>query len=223
MAAPQFGSEGAGLGGAGSAAASIPVPTTPSAAAGVLDLVFLYYEATIAEGSVTVPSGFTEVPDSPIEVNGVGEGFVLRVYGKSATVDTGTYDFTLPISTWRDGVAVRFSGVDTAARFDVTNSGLNINVSTTSPVVSDTTTGADELWVWAVANFQAGSTTFGGSFTKRSDQGEVAIATLTQTSAGPSGSLTATHPSAVDAAWLGALKAPVAAGGPSSGQFFALF
>lgn len=220
--AATFGSAGTGVGGGAGPTFPCAVPTTPAAGAGVYDLVFVYYEATLADGSVTPPAGFTEAPDSPIEVIGSGQGFVLRVYGKPAVVNTGTYDFTLPSSAWREGGAIRCSGVNTTAPFDVTNAALSTTSVTTSPAVSDTTSGSNELWVWAVANFQAGSTTFGGSFTKQSDQGEVAIATLAQTSPGASGSLTATHPSACDAAWLGALK-PSAGSGPNLGQFFAMF
>jgi hypothetical protein len=223
MVAPDFGSAGAGLGGAGSAAASFQLPATPAAADNVFDLVFLYYEATLAEGAVTPPIGFTEAPDSPIEVDGDGEGFTLRIYGIPAVANSGTYDFTLPISTWREGVAIRFSDVDTDDPYDVTNSAGDATSNGTTPAVGDTTTGTDRLWVWVTGNFAAATTTFSGGFTKRADTGELAVATLAQASAGPSGSLSATHSATVDAAWLGALN-PVPGSAPSNaGQFFAFF
>jgi hypothetical protein len=216
-----FGSAGTGLGGAASAAANFPVPATPAAGAGVYDIVFLYYEAALVDGTVTPSAGFTELTESPIEVIGSGQGFVLRIYGKLAAVDTGTYNFTLPFSTWREGVVIRLSGVDTTSPVDVTNISSNTGSVTTSTAVSDTSTGDGQLWVWAVSNYQAGTTTFGGSFTKRADTGEVAVATLAQASAGASGSLTATHSSACDAVWLGSFK-PVAPPANTT-RFFALF
>jgi hypothetical protein len=214
MAAPAYGTA-TGLGGASGSTANVLVPTTPAAGSGVVDLVFLYYEDS--NTGVTPASGFTEAPDSPIVTN----NFILRIYWKPATASSGTYNFTLPTSTWRECMAVRFTGADTTSPFDVTNKALDNASNTTSPAVSDTTTGPDRLWVHAVANFSGGTTTFGGGFTKNADAGEIAMATLAQAVAGASGSLTATHTTAaIDAAWLGALKP---AGASNTGAFFAMF
>ncbi len=219
MAQPTFGAAGTSSGGGNGTTCNIPVP------AGVVKdkivLAALYVETTQA---VTPPTGagtWLEAPDSPVVVTGA-HAHDLRIFWKRATTsDSGNYAFTIAAGlAWRMGVALRFDACATTGNpFDVTNSAIKTTTTNGStPAVSDTTTGADRLWVW-VASFYNGDATCTPptGYAERVDiAGGVAldVATLGQSAAGASGSLTGTFSgSGGTGAWLGALL-------PAAGGFF---
>lgn len=214
MAAPAFGSVGTTLAGAFTSGAVVSVPA--SVAANDVILVFIYKENANA---VTPPSGFTEAPDSPV-VNSAP--FNLHVFWKRATAgDTGTYSFTWSGAPWRSAVAVRYTGAITSGNpLDVTASAVKTTTADGSaPAVSDTTTGIDELLVWAGALFNEGTCSTPSGFTERADIGTgnglgLAVDDKAQAVAGGTGSITATFSvNGQTAVWLGALKPVAAAGG----------
>src|SRR6185503_13236354 len=219
MAAPAFGSAGTyyNPGGTGTSAA-IPVPA--SVAANDIIEVHLYIEST---ATVTPPTGFTEkTPSSPISATGPG-AHTHRIFWKRPTgADSGTYSFTWTGAAYREGFALRFTGCVTSGDPYDTGAGAPNSAqasadSTTTPAVSLTTQGADRLLSWAGTNFTGGNWTPPTSFTERADgaPGDSSGATLTQATAGATGSITGTcSGSGYRTAWLGALLPT--SGGPQS-------
>lgn len=217
MALPAYGSTGTSSGGGSGTTCNIPVPA--GVVTGSLVMAFIYVETTQL---VTPPSGagtWSEAPDSPVVVTGA-HAHDLRVFWKRATgADSGSYAFTIAAGlAWRMGVALRFSGVvGSGSPFDVTAAAIKTTTTDGStPAVTDTTTGADRLWVWSASYFNGDATcTPPSGFTERADiSGGVALDVATKDQAAPasSGSLTGTFSgSGATGAWLGALL-PVAAG-----------
>lgn len=208
MAAPAFGSAGTELGGASATASNIPVPA--SVAVDDIILAFLYKENTNA---VTMPSGFTQVTNSPVVVTGT-QAHNMHIFWKRATgADSGTYNFTIQTAAaWRNGVALRFTGcIKTGVPFDVLNSAIKTTTADGSiPAVSVTTTGTDRLLVWSGSGFGGGQYTAATGMTERYDGGDLngnmAVDTLVKAAAGASGSITSTIATNTSAgAWLGAL------------------
>lgn len=223
MAAPAFGSAGTQLQGTASTA-NIDVPD--NVAADDIIVVTLYIDSTMTVTGLA--SSFAHAPDSPIQLGaGAGAGrHSMAVMWKRATGadSTGsTYNFTLSASTYRNGQAIRYTGVNTSGDpWDVTAFALEEGVGTsTTPAVSDTTTGADRLLVWAATNWTGGAWTppsAGGTWTERRDSGDrvCTVADKAQAVAGATGSITGTA-GANDrmTAWLGALK-PVGSSGATA-------
>jgi hypothetical protein len=214
VAAPAFGSIGTHLLGS-SSTASFAVPA--SVASG--DIIVIPIFIDVAARSLTaLASGFAHAEGSPI----VGASNSLAVVWKRASgADTGTYDFTLDASTYRAGSAIRYTGCVSAG--NPWDSGASTAFSdvngTVTPSVSVTTAGPDRLLAFYASNWSGGAwtpPTAGGTWTERMDTGdEVNTADdLVQTSAGSSGSVTATCVgNDKRIAWLGALIGTTTAGG----------
>lgn len=214
MAAPAFGTIGTHINGS-SGTASFAVPASVAANDIIVIPIFLDSTATIT----AMASGFAHAADSPATVVG-GGGHSLAVVWKRATgADSGTYDFTLSATAYRAGSAARYTGAVTSGDpWDVTNSASDTGLATVTPAVSDTTTVADTLLIFAGSNWSGGTWTPPASFTERMDTGDGVhtLADLAQPTAGATGSITATCTgSDRRCAWLGALKS-VAGGGGSA-------
>jgi hypothetical protein len=210
MASPAFGTAGTQLQGSGS---TMNVDVPDSVASGDIIVVTAFIDG----GTVTVsalPTGFAHAPDSPVSNAGAPAGaHSLAVMWKRATGSdstASTYDFTLSGSTYRNAQAVRYTGaVGSGNPWDVTAPAAATTNSTTSPAVSDTTTVADTLLVWAGTNWSGGTWTPPTGFTERRDSGDgvCSVADKAQASAAGTGSITGTSTSSDKmSAWLGALK-----------------
>lgn len=159
-----------------------------------------------------IPAGFAEAPDSPVIVGGA-QPYYYRVYWKRAAgADTGTYDFTMANTNFRQGIVMRVSGcVTTGSPFDVTNAAAKTTtVDGNIPAVSDTTTGANRLLVWCGSNFNYGTYSAVTGFTIRFEDGTNScqgLQTKNHLTASATGSLTSVCTGiGSSAAWLGALK-----------------
>lgn len=219
MAAPAFGTAGTQLQGS---AATMNVDVPDSVAANDIIVVTAYLDSTMTVTGLA--SGFAHAPDSPVQLGaGAGAGrHSMSVMWKRATgadSTAGTYDFTLSGSTYRNAQAIRYTGAATSGSpWDVTNFNIEEGVGTsTTPAVSDTTTGADRLLIWSATNWSGGAWTppsAGGTWTERRDSGDqvCTVADKAQAVAGATGSITGTA-GANDrmTAWLGALMPPGAA------------
>lgn len=211
MAAPAYGAAGTYLSGSG-ASAAVPVPA--GVAAGHIIVVVLYLDGG---GSVTgLPSGFAHVTGSPFSVPpGGGQHSMAVAWKRASGADTGTYDFTLAGSIFREAGA--HSVTDALASgdpWDATDSGINTVNNTVSPDVDLTTTGADRLLVFAASNWGGGAWTPPSGYAERMDTGEhlITLATKAQAVAGATGTVTATSATSdKGTAFLGALK-PAAGG-----------
>ena len=202
MVSPAFGAAGTYLSGTVSTSANIAVPA--GTAANEVVLAFIYLESS---GSITPPAGFSLVDRATTSNHD------LAVYWKRCTgTDAGTYNFTIP-STYREASAVRFTGCITSGNpYDVVGKAS----ATSSPggvttAVSNTTTVADTLQVFAGTNFNGSPWTPPTGYTERVDaSGDLTVATLAQASIGGSGSITATCAvqNAANCVMLIALKPP---------------
>jgi hypothetical protein len=224
MAAPTWNAIGTLLNGTFTNTVAIPVP-----AGLVLNSVILVGIYCETGDTISGPAGFTQAPNSPAAMAGQN---LLSVWWKRQTSatgageTTGTYAFTKSTTTsaWWTAVAARFQGcITTGNPIDVSNSATKTTSTTaTTPAVSVTTTGADELLVfWATAYPGGGTWTQSSGFTERQEQESLTLADKTQAAAGASGSVVATYSAnEAETAWLGALL-PVATANTSN--FFALF
>lgn len=95
-------------------------------------------------------------------------------------------------------MALRFTGcVASGSPWDVTTSAIKTTTGDgVTPAVSDTTTGADRLWVW-IGSFYNGdsSCTPPSGYTERADAtngSTISVATVAQAVAGSSGSVVGT-------------------------------
>lgn len=206
MAAPAFGTAGTYLTGGTRTTSSVPVPA--SVASGNTILALLYLEAS---ASVTPPDGtWQELTPAPATT---GTVTVLRAFIKRASgADAGTYAFT-HASAFTEGVAIRCTGAGAAGLlFDVINSASRSSNATTTPAVTLATTGIDRLLIWAASSVGAGAWTPPSTYTERVDTGaEISVATVSQASAGSSGSVTGTGPSGFMNAWLVAITEAILA------------
>lgn len=201
MAAPAFGSAGTYLAGASSTTAAFAVPASVAAN----DVIVVSYYSEDAVGTITAPGGFTVKTDTIV----TGNHRLVIAWKRATGADTGTYSFTTTNAAWREGGAVRYTGVvQSGDPFDVTSTN-QAQTGTTTPAVSVTTTQADTLLVWAMSNFNGGTAAAPSGYTLRLNTagGDAAQATLAQPTAGGSGSITATAPANTkQTAFLGALK-----------------
>lgn len=208
MPAPSHGSIGTLLQGS-AATANFPVPA--SVASGDLIVVAFFQDG---DGTITgMPAGFAHAPSSPVNVipeSGGGRHSLNVLWKRADAADTGTYDFTLSVSTYRHGRAIRHTGaVASGDPWDNTASAYSgVNVSA-SPAVSVTTLGPDRLLLWFATNWSGGTWTPPTGFTERFDSGDgtASGADKAQATAGTSGSISGTCTGSDRAgAWLGALK-----------------
>jgi hypothetical protein len=221
MAAPAFGSLGTHLAGAATSPGSVAVPSGMAAN----EVAFVVLEVEDWNAVVTPPSGFTEVTNSPVTVGNMS----LHLFWKRATgADSGTYDFTFTGSlTWRHGIAMRISGVNTSGvPFDVVTKGAGQS-GTSGDALSMTTTVADTLLIHVGSNLNNRTYTPPTGFTSRfvdaAGDGGLGISTNPQASAGATGTVQNTWSNTgTNASWMGALK-PAAAAAANTGNFFRLF
>jgi hypothetical protein len=204
--APTFGAAGTYLNGATSGTANVPAPAGLVAGSSVV-LVFIYKETTAAV--TTIPTGFTEITPPPQIPSGTGLQ-TLHAFWKVATAsEPATYNFAFG-STWRDAVAVRIDGGNTTSPIDVFTTGIkNSSAGTAGPSLSVTTTGADELLLWASANWNGGSWSGLTGFTANVNSGATGVFTKPQAVAGASGAVQGTTSSTSSnymTAWLLALR-----------------
>lgn len=203
MAAPAFGSIGTHLLGS-SASASFAVPAGVAANDVIVIPIFIDVAARTLSA---LAAGFVHAEGSPI----VGASNSLAVVWKRASgADAGTYDFTLDLSTYRAGSAIRYAGcVTTGSPWDSPVGTAFDNISgTVTPAVSLNTLGPDRLLAFYATNWGGGAWTPPASFTERLDTGDQVITAddLAQAVQGNSGSVTATCVgSDKRTAWLGAL------------------
>jgi hypothetical protein len=207
MAAPTFGASGAFLDG-DAATCNVAVPLLVAANSVVVVAIFLDSTVTVTG----VPTGFSNAENSPVFMNPLGGGkHRLYVYWKRATgVDTGTYDFTLSASTYREAQAHHYENVvTTGTPFDSPTSSASDEASgTTSPAVSVTTNGADRMLIHGTTNWAGGTWTAATGFTKRQEGGfgVILMEDKTQAAQGSSGTVQATCTgNDKRTAWLGAL------------------
>jgi hypothetical protein len=212
MASPAFGTAGTQLQGS---ASTMNVDVPDSVAAGDIVVVTAFIDTSVTVTGLA--TDFVQAPDSPVAVEG-GANHRLYVMWKRATgadSTAGTYDFTLSASVYRNAQAIRYTGaISSGDPWDVTNAAtIDTSGSGTSPAVSDTTTVADTLLVWASTNWAGGTWTPPAGFTERRDTGDgvCTVADLAQAAAGATGSITGTCTGTDKrAAWLGALKSEAA-------------
>jgi len=208
VAAPAFGTSGAWTS-TGGTTLSLAVPA--SVASGDILVVEIFIDGSAV--AVTGPSGFAHAPNSPRTVNAGSAGnHSVNVLWKRATgADSGTYAFTLSASGYAEGQAHRFtsciaSGNPWDGNTSSTGDGGNTN-STTTPAVSFTTTGPDELLFFAGTNWSGGAWTPPTGFTEITDNAsDVTADYKVQATAGNSGTVQATCAGNDKVgAWLGAL------------------
>lgn len=192
MAAPVPASTGTYLTGGSTTAAAAAVPS--GVTAGDVILVFIYKEN--AE-TITPPSGFTQVANSPVATTGTVTQ--QSVWWRRATgADSGTYSFTWTTAAWREAVAVRFTGCITSGDPTEIDNFAQVSTSDTiSPAVSGTTTGVDRLLVWGSTNFNGGFITSPAGFTGQAGaaagiSASAGCSTAAQSAAGSTGSVTGT-------------------------------
>lgn len=208
MSAPAFGTSGAWSGGT-AATRSFAVPA--SVASGDIIVIPMFIDGSTVTISA-MPSGFAHAENSPRTVNagGAGNHSVNVVWKRATGADTGTYDFTFSASAYTEGQAHRYTGcVDSGNPWDSpTNAadGGSTN-STTTPAVSVTTLGPDRMLFFAGTNWSGGAWTPPTGFAERTDNAsDLTADDLVQTSAGSSGSVSATCAASDKVgAWLGAL------------------
>jgi hypothetical protein len=228
MAAPAFGALGARLAGASSTAANVSVPTTPAADANTLDVLNLFTD-TNAAVTVTPPDGtWTQAPNSPI-TRAIGGLHREHVWWRRPVANSGTYNFTLSVAQFREGICTRLTGViASGSPFDATTSIDFPSSSTATTAVSVTTTGADRLLLFLSTNWDGRTYTPPTGFVERYDaigggggtDTGMEVATLAQAAAGSSGSVSATlNAGANGCVWLGAVLPVASAGTPVAAGF----
>lgn len=192
MAAPAFGSAGTPVTYA-SSSGGVDIPVPSGVAANDIIIAQLYKEGTMA---VTPPSGFTELTGSPVIVASGGSIHRQHVFWKRATGgDTGNYSFTWTGSSYRIGVAHRYTGcITSGSPLDGNpNTASRTTNATGTPAVSLTTSGTNRLIVWCATGYGPYSCTPPTNYTERVDFSEaLTAATREQASAGSTGSITGT-------------------------------
>lgn len=188
-------------------AANAAVPVPSGVAADDVILVHIYKEGTAA---VTPPAGFTEITPARTATNITHHLFWKRATG----ADTGTYTFTWTGTLWREAVASAYSGcVTTGSPLDTgtgapVSAGRTTNASSTPAVsLTPTAAGTGRMIVWSGTAVNGATFTTPSGFTLRTS-GLIwqALATLSQSSAAATGSVTgATSSSGEGTAWLVAL------------------
>jgi hypothetical protein len=210
VAAPAYGTSGA-WGSTGTTTLNLAVPA--SVASGDIIVAAFF--------TVTGPAGFAHAPNSPRTVNAGGGGnhSVNVLWKRASAADSGTYAFTLSAGGYAEGQAHRFtsciaSGNPWDGNTASTGDGGATN-STTTPAVSFTTTGPDELFFSAGTNWSGGAWTPPTGFTEITDNAADLTADYkVQASAGSSGTVQATCAGNDKVgAWLGALIGTTTAAG----------
>jgi hypothetical protein len=208
VAAPAYGTSGA-WGSTATTTLNLAVPA--SVASGDIIVAEFFIDGSTV--TITGPAGFAHAPNSPRTVNAGGGGnhSVNVLWKRASAADSGTYAFTLSAGGYAEGQAHRFttciaSGNPWDGNTASTGDGGATN-STTTPAVSFTTTGPDELFFFAGTNWSGGAWTPPTGFTEITDNASDATADYkVQASAGSSGTVQATCAGSDKVgAWLGAL------------------
>jgi hypothetical protein len=208
VAAPAYGTSGA-WGSTATTTLNLAVPA--SVASGDIIVAAFFIDGSTV--TITGPAGFAHAPNSPRTVNaGAGGNHSVNVLWKRASAaDSGTYAFTLSAGGYAEGQAHRFttciaSGNPWDGNTASTGDGGATN-STTTPAVSFTTTGPDELFFFAGTNWSGGAWTPPTGFTEITDNAaDLTSDYKVQASAGSSGTVQATCAGNDKVgAWLGAL------------------
>lgn len=207
------GSYGQTTGGSPAASVDCGVPS------GVVadEVILLHMFTDITTSTITPPSGFTQVTDSPQNVTG-GLTMRIAVFWKRATgSESGLYTSSFSASTFAEAVATRYTGcITSGVPFDVTNGNVDTVGNTLTAAVSVTTTVANTLLVHTAGNWTGGTWTPSSGFTGRVTSGGfnlMYVGDKAQAAVGASGTVQATCSAAsnnVNAAHLGALRGPAA-------------
>ena len=197
-------------------AASVAVPVPGAVSSGNMVLAFIYLDG--AAQTITPPDGtWTHAQNSPVNVSGGNHG--VHIFWHRATgSESGTYTFTYPTSTFREGFALRYTSVVASGTpFDTGTGSAQDNTSNTvSPAVSTTSLGPDRLDIWVSSNWTGGTWTAPTDFLveRTSVEGLLVAADKNHATAGSTGSLTGSCTgNDKRTAWVGALI-----GTTSSGQ-----
>lgn len=188
-----FGSAGTFLTYAARTNSAIAVPSGVAAN----DIVLLYlYRDTTDPGTVTPPTGFTQLTFSPAPSLS-SPYMVAAVYWKRASgADTGSYTFT-HASTSTQGIALRFTGGKVSGTpVEVLGSAVNAASSATAPAVSGTTSSANEMLVYNPFVYASSTWTTPTGFTDAYNGNGQYNGYKIQASAGSTGSITATSATA---------------------------
>lgn len=213
MAAPAFGSIGTNLFGTSN---TFNVACPASVASGDIIIVNIFISA--ATTTVTaMPAGFAHVEGSPQTASGTLLG-MATMWKRASAADTGTYNFTLSVSDYRAGAAIRYTGcVASGNPWDSpTGAAVDAVNGTVTPSVNVDTAGADRMLVFFGADWSGGAWTPPTGFTERLDINDRVntIADKVQAVQGNSGGVTATCVgNDKRIALLGALIGTTAAGG----------
>jgi hypothetical protein len=201
---PAFGGMGAQLGGSTSTTVDMAAPANIA-----VDDILVAYLKVESTATITPPSGWAAVSNSPVIGAVSGQEYYLHVFWKRAVVgDVGASTYSFTGSTgYRSGRMTRYSGcVASGNPFDAVTKASAVANSTTSPAVSLTTTGTNRLLLWQSGNFAGGTWSAPAGWTLRDNTDGQGSATLPAAAAGSTGSVTATNTlSGAMVAWLGAL------------------
>jgi hypothetical protein len=196
----------------GVSAASVAVNLPAGIVAGDLVAVFLYKENS---ATVTPPAGYTQ------EVVAAATNHSQYLFWHRATgAESGTVTFSWTGAVWREAHAHRISGA--AASGDPFSGGtastaVNNTAGTTTPAVSLTTTDPQTLLIWGGTSFTGGAWTPPTGWSERADNStDMGGATLTQSAAGASGSITGTCAGSGATTAILAAVLPVTAGASST-------
>jgi hypothetical protein len=221
VAAPVYGTSGTWAS-TGTTTLNLAVPA--SVASGDIIVAAFFIDGSTV--TITGPAGFAHAPNSPRTVNAgaAGNHSVNVLWKRASAADSGTYAFTLSAGGYAEGQAHRFttciaSGNPWDGNTASTGDGGATN-STTTPAVSFTTTGPDELFFFAGTNWSGGAWTPPTGFTEITDNAADLTADYkVQASAGSSGTVQATCAGNDKVgAWLGALIGTTTASASSTPQ-----
>lgn len=214
MAAPTVGAVGTNQGGSGTTA----VVSAPAGVTGTSIVVVFMFLDSAPQTITTLPSGFTEAPNSPINVSPTSHG--LHVLWARAPAGS-TYTFGWGSSAYDDATAIRFDNcVTTGTPFDTPcGTAFDSTNGSTSPPVSTSSLDVERLDVWASTNWSGGAWTPPAGYTEQFESLAqiLTCAVHAHPSAGSTGSVTGTCAgSDKRTAWIGALIGTTTAG-PSAG------
>jgi hypothetical protein len=172
------------------------------AAAG--DLLLATLEVDADPATVSGPSGWTLLMDTPAAL-GTVSAFHAQVWYRVATSsEPASYTWTVGGNPWVDIGVLDYTGVNTASPVDV-SSGSYVGVTTAGSTNAVTTTAANDLVVALFIDYNSATWTAGAGTTKRYDFDGNTAEDAVQASPGSTGSKTAT------ASASGALSAQIVA------------
>lgn len=203
---PAFGSAGTQLQGT---AADMNVAVPAGVANNDIVVVTAFIDSNPTVNALA--AGFANANGSPIFNNAVSGNHRLYVLWKRASgADAGTYDFGLSAPTYRNAMAIRYTGCITSGDpWDDTDANFLTTDGTVSPDVSVVTSIVNTLAVWSATDWASGNWTAPTGFDLRRNTGDRVCATadMVLATAGSSGVINGSCAgSGKRCAWLGALK-----------------